>query len=62
MISWEGTARRETNMASPTSLGGATCSMRRLKNRSITTAKANTEHASSGQMGQPAACMIENKR
>jgi hypothetical protein len=35
--------------------------MRRLKNRSITTAKANTEHASSGQMGQPAACMIENK-
>jgi hypothetical protein len=29
--------------------------------RSITRAKAMTEHAMRGQMGQPAACMIENK-
>jgi hypothetical protein len=28
----------------------------------MTKAKATTEHASNGQIGQPAACMIENKR
>ncbi|WP_232229828.1 hypothetical protein [Polaromonas glacialis] len=32
----------------------------KLENRSITSASATMEHASRGQMGQPAACMIEN--
>jgi hypothetical protein len=30
--------------------------------RSITKAKASTEQASSGQIGQPAATMMENKK
>ena len=33
----------------------------RLINRSITMARANTEQAMRGQIGQPAACMMENK-
>ncbi|WP_426146293.1 hypothetical protein [Polaromonas sp. DSR2-3-2] len=32
----------------------------KLENRSMTSASATMEHASKGQMGQPAACMIEN--
>ena len=47
-------------MASPSSLGGAIFMVLRLENRSMTSASAMMEHASSGQMGQPAACMIEN--
>ncbi len=39
--------------------GAIKCS-RRLKKRSITNAKAMTEHNNKGQSGQPAACMIEN--
>jgi hypothetical protein len=42
-------------------LGGATRGIRKLTNRSITSASATTEQMSSGQIGQPAACMIENK-
>jgi hypothetical protein len=34
---------------------------RRLMNLSTMSAKAAIEHKMSGQMGQPAACMIENK-
>ena len=33
----------------------------RLIKRSMTSAKARIELATSGQIGQPAACMIENK-
>jgi hypothetical protein len=33
----------------------------RLMKRSMTSAKARMEHATRGQMGQPAACMMENK-
>ena len=32
----------------------------RLEKRSMTSASATIEQASKGQMGQPAACMIEN--
>ena len=52
---------RETVMASSVSLGGATLLSRKLTNLSITKANAKTEQATRGQMGQPAACMIENK-
>jgi hypothetical protein len=41
-------------------LGGAILDVFRLKNRSMTMASAKMEQATSGQMGQPAACMIEN--
>ncbi|HZW72904.1 MAG TPA: hypothetical protein VFF43_05125 [Caldimonas sp.] len=34
--------------------------MRRLEKRSMTSARAAIEQISSGQMGQPAACMIES--
>jgi hypothetical protein len=33
----------------------------RLMNRSMMMAKASMEHAINGQMGHPAACMMENK-
>ena len=33
----------------------------RLMKRSMTSARASTEQAISGQIGQPAACMMENK-
>ena len=36
--------------------------LRRLTSRSMTRARATTEQRISGQIGQPAACMIENKR
>jgi hypothetical protein len=32
-----------------------------LMNRSMMMETAKTEHAMSGQMGQPAACMMDNK-
>jgi len=42
-------------------LGGAILLSRKLTKRSITKATAKTEQAINGQIGQPAACMIENK-
>jgi hypothetical protein len=41
-------------MASPSSLGGAIFMAFKLEKRSITSANATMEHASNGQMGQPA--------
>ena len=41
--------------------GGATLAVCRLIKRSMTKVSANTEQAISAQIGQPAACMIENK-
>lgn len=41
--------------------GGATRAGRMLTNRSMMMETAKTEHAMSGQMGQPAACMMDNK-
>lgn len=35
--------------------------VRRLMARSMTSVRPRTEHAISVQMGQPAACMIDNK-
>ena len=51
---------RETMIASPSSLGGATFGIFRLEKRSMISATAMMEQASSGQIGQPAACMIES--
>ncbi|MES2943798.1 MAG: hypothetical protein V4772_13095 [Pseudomonadota bacterium] len=51
---------RDTVIASSINFGGAIFWVFRLLKRSITSAKARTEQAISGQMGQPAACMIEN--
>ena len=48
-------------MTSSSSLGGATLTARKLVTRSMTKASATMEHKMSGQIGQPAACMIENK-
>ena len=42
-------------------LGGATFTVFRLRKRSTMSASARMEQAISGQMGQPAACMIESK-
>jgi len=51
----------KTPMASSSSLGGKTREIRREVKRSITSASASTEQINRGQMGQPAATMIENK-
>src|SRR5688572_2620853 len=56
-----GTALRDTLMASSSSLGGITRAVLREVKRSMTSASASTEHKSRGQIGQPAATMIENK-
>src|SRR5512134_3981649 len=53
---------RVTDSTSSSSFGGAMRGARRLTKRSITSARATTEQINSGQIGQPAACMIENKR
>ncbi len=53
---------RVTDNTSSSSLGGAMRGTRKLMKRSITSASATTEQMSNGQIGQPAACMIENKR
>jgi len=53
---------RVTEITSSSSLAGATRCVRRLDSRSITRVSAMTEHRSKGQIGQPAACMIESKR
>ena len=56
-----GTAVSETVMASSSSLGGTTFAAFRLMNRSMTSASASMEQIIKGQIGQPAACMIESK-
>jgi hypothetical protein len=48
-------------MTSSTKVGGSTCGARRLKKRSKISASASTEQTMRGQMGQPAACMMEIK-
>ena len=47
-------------MTSSSSFGGATFRVLRLMKRSITKASAKIEQAIKGQIGQPAACMMEN--
>src|SRR5512140_2867001 len=56
-----GTDVRDTARASSRSLGGATLVAVRLMKRSITRASARMEQTTKGQIGQPAACMIESK-
>src|SRR5581483_4134490 len=51
---------RVTEITSSSNLGGATRDARKLLNRSMITAKATMEHKINGQIGQPAACMIDN--
>jgi hypothetical protein len=46
---------------SSSNFGGAFLAVWRLMKRSMTRANARMEQAISGQIGQPAACMIENK-
>ena len=60
-MSVEGMPLRETVITSSSRRAGATLLLFRLRNRSITRASASTEQATSGQIGQPAACMIESK-
>ena len=56
-----GMPRRETVITSSSKVGGSTIRARRLTKRSKTRASAITEHTMRGQMGQPAACMMEIK-
>ncbi|MCY1559740.1 hypothetical protein D9M68_968050 [compost metagenome] len=56
-----GTPLRDTMMASSSSFGGAILTALRLMNRSMTRAMPRTEQMMRGQIGQPAACMMENK-
>ena len=56
-----GMVMRHTPSTSSSNLGGATRDVLRLIKRSMTSANARMEQATRGQMGQPAACMIENK-
>jgi hypothetical protein len=51
---------RVTEITSSSSRGGTTRFSRRLDSRSMTSASAAMEHKSKGQIGHPAACMIEN--
>ena len=51
---------RVTEITSSSSRAGATRKRRRLVKRSMTSARAATEQISSGKIGQPAACSIEN--
>src|SRR4051812_24850985 len=57
-----GTDTRDTASASSSSRGGAILAFLRLRKRSKMSARARMEQATRGQIGQPAACMIENKR
>jgi hypothetical protein len=52
---------RVIRSTSSSNLGGATFASFSVTKRSITMAKAKMEQAIRGQIGQPAACMIENK-
>ena len=56
-----GSAWRDTASASSSNCGGTTRRVRRLRKRSMISARAAMEQAIRGQMGHPAACMIENK-
>src|SRR3569832_777022 len=56
-----GTELRDTARASSSSRGGAILLVLRLMKRSMTSASARMEQATRGQIGQPAACMIESK-
>jgi hypothetical protein len=47
-------------MACSNKPSGAINCLRKLNKRSITSAKATTEQASKGHIGQPAACMIDS--
>jgi hypothetical protein len=53
---------RLTAIASSSRLAGATRLPRRLIRRSMTSASPTTEHRIRGQIGQPAACMIDSNR
>ena len=57
-----GMCARVTEITSSSRRGGTTRFSRRLESRSITSANAAMEHKSKGQMGHPAACMIENNQ
>ncbi|WP_300661856.1 hypothetical protein [Hydrogenophaga sp.] len=48
-------------MASSSSFGGMIFAVLRLTNRSMTSANPMTEQRINGQMGHPAACMMESK-
>ncbi len=52
---------RVSATTSSTSLGGATRCTLRLRKRSMMSARPTTEHNNNGQIGQPAAWMIESK-
>ncbi|MNV71552.1 hypothetical protein D3C71_1645790 [compost metagenome] len=56
-----GTDLDDTVMASSSSLGGATRAVLRATKRSKISAIPRTEHAIRGQIGQPAACMMDSK-
>src|SRR3989344_53315 len=55
------TALDETVMASSSNFGGATRAVLRATKRSKISAIPSTEHAIRGQIGQPAACMMDSK-
>jgi len=57
----DGRPLRVRPSTSSSSLGGATLTSRRLARRSMISASAAMEHRIKGQIGHPAACMIENK-
>ena len=56
-----GRALDDTVIASSSSFGGATRAVLRATKRSKISAIPRTEHAIRGQMGQPAACMMDSK-
>ena len=58
--SGEGMDLEETEMASSSSFGGATRAVFSATKRSKTSASARMEQAIRGQIGQPAACMIDS--
>jgi flagellar hook-basal body complex protein FliE len=53
---------RDTSKTSSNNFGGAISATLRLMKRSMTKAKAKMEQAIRGQIGHPAACMMDNKR
>ncbi|MEI2676841.1 MAG: hypothetical protein V9G29_02670 [Burkholderiaceae bacterium] len=56
----DGRLARVTDTTSSSRRGGATFVCRRLESRSMTRVSATTEQKIKGQIGHPAACMIEN--
>jgi hypothetical protein len=55
-----GSEREDTVMASSSNLGGAMRAVFKETKRSQIKARARTEQAMRGQMGQPAACMMDS--